>query len=85
MSRPHTPSGRSRYAFDYGYGTPYVPPRRPERNGLLARAWRRLREELAYVAGLHRLWLIVAIAGFVLGYVLGAWFGHDLAAQARLQ
>ena len=47
--------------------------------------WQHFRAELAYVAGLRRLWLAVAVAGLLLGFLVGTWFGHDLAAQAHLR
>lgn len=47
--------------------------------------WSRLLHELGYVAGLRRLWLAVAVVGFVAGLLLGLWFGHELALQARLR
>lgn len=54
-------------------------------SGLLAGPRRRLAEELGHVIRLYRLWLLVALVAFVAGYLLGTWFGHDLAAQAHLR
>lgn len=47
--------------------------------------WDRFKAELAYVAGLKGLWLAVAVGGLVAGFILGTWFGHQLAAATHLR
>jgi len=56
-------------------------PEPPARRGL----WARLKAELAYLAGLRRLWLVVAATAFVVAFLVGTWFGHDLSRVAHLR
>ncbi|HEY8488692.1 hypothetical protein [Thermaerobacter litoralis] len=58
-----------------------LPPDPPVR----ARWWDRFWAELAYVASFKGLWLTVAVGGLVAGFLLGTWFGHQLAAAAHLR
>ncbi|HEY8552332.1 MAG TPA: hypothetical protein VIL40_02625 [Thermaerobacter sp.] len=60
---------------------PFLAPEPPVRRGF----WARFTAELAYLASLRRLWLVVAAAGFLIGFLLGTWFGHDLARVAHLR
>lgn len=79
----------------YGYGS--MRPVRPgtahaaawrsrsRSQGTPARPRRGLAGELGEVIRLYRVWLLVAVVSFIIGYALGTWFGHDLAARAHLR
>ncbi|QIA27146.1 hypothetical protein DYI95_006080 [Thermaerobacter sp. PB12/4term] len=77
--RPGRPVRRY-YGGPGTYGAPIPPEPRPG-----AGWWERFKAELAYVASLKTLWLAVALGGLVAGFLLGTWFGHQLAAAAHLR
>lgn len=58
---------------------------RSRSRGTPARPRRGLAGELGEVIRLYRVWFLVALVSFIVGYALGTWFGHDLAARAHLR
>ncbi|EKP93780.1 hypothetical protein ThesuDRAFT_00024 [Thermaerobacter subterraneus DSM 13965] len=77
--RPGRP-GRREYGGAGTHGAPMPPEPRPGTGW-----WERFKAELAYVASLKTLWLAVALGSLAAGFLLGTWFGHQLAAAAHLR